>query len=151
MHIHFCSVLPLYPLTMCSAAVIFLSTLIVLSPYLTSLPQSQEKESWFFNFSPQLKMWLRLGRRALLFLFPYFRLVLKWLRVNSLIFCKNSSSIEEKNYINDKKQCLFFWKRFSYIPNSRFKILSAVIAFYATPGLQKDFIKEKMIKSCFLQ
>lgn len=51
MHIHFCSVLPLYPLTMCSGTVIFLSTLIVLSPsYLISLPQTLEKESWFFIF-----------------------------------------------------------------------------------------------------
>lgn len=55
MHIHFCSVLPLYPLTMCSGAVIFLSTLIVLSPYLTSLPQSREKESWFFNSPPPIE------------------------------------------------------------------------------------------------
>ena len=48
MHIHFCSVLPLYPLTMCSGAVIFLSTLIVLSPYLNTRMGSHSQVQGIF-------------------------------------------------------------------------------------------------------
>lgn len=71
MHIHFCSVPPLYPLTMCSGAVIYLSTLIVLSPsYILSFPQTQKKENWFFKPPhPQIEVLLKLGRRALLLFF----------------------------------------------------------------------------------